>query len=43
LIKDGKIVTAAMQQTQGGLAWPPVALHMQHDYLADIEAQSFFL
>jgi hypothetical protein len=43
LKKGVKIVSAAMQQMQGGLACPPVALHLQHDYLPAIAAQSCLL
>jgi len=34
----GKIVSAVMQRLQVGLAWAQLALHMQQDYLAVIEA-----
>jgi hypothetical protein len=43
LINCGKIVTAAMQRLQPGLACPPIALHMQHDYLPVIAAQRCLL
>jgi hypothetical protein len=34
----GKIMTAAMQWLQGGLAWRQLALHLQQDYLAVIRS-----
>jgi hypothetical protein len=43
LKNNGEIVSAVMQRLQGRLALAQLALHLQHEYLAVIEAQCFYL